>query len=108
MNVLQNQACLVLQVAQFSFPGEITLGKVIEIALLIFIAWVAIRWLSKLFGLLSNKIPRSRFLMKLLEPVSRIGIWFIVIFLIIRVFAPSQEASALRILSRTSSAGSSF
>jgi MscS family membrane protein len=92
MNGLLNQACLALQATQLSLPSPITLGKVAEIALLVLVAWIAIRWLSKLFGLLSSKIPRSRFLMRLLEPVSRIGIWFIVIFAIIRIFAPSQQA----------------
>jgi hypothetical protein len=92
MNCLLNQACLALQATQLSLPSPITLGKVAEIALLVLVAWIAIRWLSKLFGLLSSKIPRSRFLMRLLEPVSRIGIWFIVIFAIIRIFAPSQQA----------------
>jgi MscS family membrane protein len=62
------------------------------IALLILVGWVAIRWLSKLFNLLSDKIPRSRFLMKFLEPISRIGIWFVVIFVTIRILAPSQQA----------------
>ena len=71
MNGLENQASLALQVIQFPFPKQVTLSKVAEIMLFIFVAWAAIRWLSKLFGLLSNKLPRSRFLMKLLEPVSR-------------------------------------
>lgn len=92
MHGIQNRFCLALQLNQFSFPSEITLGRLIDILLLILIAWIAIRWLAKLFNLLGNKVPRSRFLMRLLEPVSRIGIWFIVIFLTIRILAPSQQA----------------
>ncbi len=84
--------CLAVQLEQFSLPEKITFGKVAAIALLILIAWLAIRWLAKLFNLLGSKIPRSRFLMKLLEPAARIGIWFLVIFLIIRLLAPSYEA----------------
>jgi MscS family membrane protein len=81
-----------LKTTQSSFPSQITIGRLIDAALLILIGWIAIRLLSKLLNFLSNKIPRSRFLMKFLEPVSRIGIWFIVFFLSIRILAPSKEA----------------
>jgi MscS family membrane protein len=81
-----------LQLNQLSFPNKITFGKLAEIVLLIFVAWIVIRWLSKFINLLSNKISRSRFFMKFLEPVCRIGIWFVVIFLSIRIIAPSREA----------------
>ena len=84
--------CLAVQLTEFSLPEEITLTRLLEVAVLILIGWIAIRSLSKLFTFLSNRIPRSRFLMKLLEPVSRIGIWFAVIFLVIRILAPSQQA----------------
>lgn len=92
MNGMPDQICLALQLTEFSFPNRITFGNLTEAAILILIAWIAIRWLSKLFNLLASKIPRSRFLMKMLEPASRIGIWFLVFFLIIRILAPSQEA----------------
>jgi len=92
MHGIQNHFSLALQLNQFSFPSEISFGRLINILLLILIAWIAIRWLARLFKLLGNKVPRSRFLMRLLEPVSRIGIWFIVIFLTIRILAPSQQA----------------
>jgi MscS family membrane protein len=81
-----------LQLSKISFPDKISFGKLAQIVILILVAWIVIRWLSKLFDLLSNKISRSRFLMKLLEPVCRIGIWFVVIFLSIRLLAPSNEA----------------
>jgi MscS family membrane protein len=92
MHGIQIWFCLAVQLTEFSFPNKITFGRLMEIALLILIGWITIWWLSKLFNMLGNKIPRSRFLMKLLEPASRIGIWFVVIFLIIRILAPSQEA----------------
>ena len=92
MNGTLSPFILALQLVQFSLPERITLSKLTEAALLILIAWIVIRWLAKLFNLLSYKIPRSRFLMKFLEPASRIGIWFVVIFAIIRIFAPSQQA----------------
>jgi MscS family membrane protein len=81
-----------LQLSQIPLQDKITVGKLAQIALLILVAWVVIRWLSRIFDLLSNKILRSRFLLKLLEPICRIGIWFAVIFLSIRIFAPSHEA----------------
>lgn len=90
MSAIKGEFCLAVQLTDFSLPKEITVGRLMEIMLLILIGWVAIWWLAKLFNLLGNRIPRSRFLMKLLEPVSRIGIWFIVIFLTIRILVPQQ------------------
>lgn len=81
-----------VQLERISLPAQITLGRVAQILLLALVAWIVIRWLSRLFRLLGDKIPRSRFLMKLLEPAARIGIWFATIFLSIRILAPSQEA----------------
>lgn len=81
-----------VQLERISLPTQITLGRVAQILLLALVAWIAIRSLSRLFRLLGDKIPRSRFLMKLLEPAARIGIWFATIFLSIRILAPSQEA----------------
>jgi len=92
MSATKGDFFLAVQLSDIALTREITVGRFMEIILLIFLGWVAIRWLSKLFNFLSNRIPRSRFLMKLLEPVSRIGIWFVVIFIIIRIFAPSQQA----------------
>ncbi len=83
---------LAVQLERISLPAQITLGRVAQILLLALVAWIVIRWLSRLFRLLGDKIPRSRFLMKLLEPAARIGIWFATIFLSIRILAPSQEA----------------
>jgi small-conductance mechanosensitive channel len=81
-----------IELDRISLPGEVTPGKILEIVVLVIAAWAVIRWLSKLFQLLGGKIPRSRFLMKLLEPAARIGIWFAAIFVSIRILAPSHEA----------------
>ena len=70
---------------------KITLGNILESAATILIAWVLIRLSSRLFNLISGKIPRSRFIMKLLEPATRIGLWFLAIFAVIGIFAPSEQ-----------------
>jgi MscS family membrane protein len=72
---------------QYSF----TTGKILESIAIILIVWFLVHMASRLFLLLSEKIPRSRFLTKLLEPITRIGFWFLAIFLIIDILAPSQE-----------------
>ncbi len=91
MDILPNQAILALQLSQFSFPSRLRFINFVEILILILFAWASIRLLSKLFNLFGDKIPRSRFFMKMLEPASRIGIWFLAMFLIIRIIAPTQE-----------------
>jgi MscS family membrane protein len=91
MLLMQLPTCLAVQLPQIPFPKQVTVGKLVAIVVLILVAWIAIRWLSILLELLSKKMPRSRFVMKFMEPASRIGIWFLAIFLIIRILAPTQE-----------------
>ncbi len=88
---MPSQTVLALQIPRNSILDRMTFGNLTTIAAIILVAWVLIRWLSKLFSLLSRKIPRSRFVMRLLEPSVRIGLWFVAIFAIIRILAPSQE-----------------
>jgi MscS family membrane protein len=90
MSAIKGDFSLAVQLPDLSLPKEISIVHMMEIVLLTLIGWVVIRWLSKLFDLLGERFPRSRFLMKLLEPVSRIGIWFIVIFLSIWIIVPQQ------------------
>jgi small-conductance mechanosensitive channel len=84
-------ALLALQLPQTSFLEKVTLGNVFEGVMIILIAWIGIRLSSRLFNLLSEKIPRARFLTKMLEPATRIGLWFLAVLFIINILAPSDN-----------------
>lgn len=84
-------AFFALQTSQISFLEKVTLGNVLESIAIILIAWLLVRLSSRLFNFLSGRIPRSRFLTKLLEPATRIGLWFLAIFTIIGILAPSDQ-----------------
>jgi MscS family membrane protein len=91
MHSMHNQLFLALQIIRSSILDRMTLGNLTLVAIIIFIAWISIRFLSRLFNLFARQIPRSRFVMRLLEPATRIGLWFLAIFLVIRILAPTQE-----------------
>jgi len=82
---------LAMQSSDESILEKITLGNILESVVIILVAWILIRFSSRLFNLISGKIPRSRFIMKLLEPAVRIWLWFLAIFAVITIFAPSEQ-----------------
>ena len=91
MPAIPLQSFLALQTSQYSFMEKVTPINVLECIVIILVAWFLVRLTSRLFILLSEKIPRARFLTKLLEPATRIGLWFLAVFAIISILAPSSE-----------------
>ena len=91
MFAFQEQEVNATETSQYSFLEKITLGNILECVAIVFIAWFLVRLTSRLFTLLSEKIPRARFLAKLLAPVTRIGLWFLAIFAVVSILAPSGE-----------------
>ena len=91
MPAIALQSFLALQTTQYSFMEKVTPINVLECIVIILVAWFLVRLTSRLFILLSEKIPRARFLTKLLEPATRIGLWFLAVFAIISILAPSSE-----------------
>ena len=84
-------ALLLLQFGDFSALQQFTLGSILEAVITLFLAWLVIRWISRLFESLSHRSTRARFLAKWLEPVFRITIWFAAIFACFSILAPSRE-----------------
>jgi len=81
---------------QQEVPGRIlehlTSGRIFVAALLLAAAWLVIRWLARLLEFLSHQAPRGRFLIRWVEPIARLGIWFAAIFLSFNLLAPSRES----------------
>ncbi len=92
MSMASSYMALALQETPFSLVERITAGRVATSLLVLLVAWVLIRWISRFFNLLSARVPRSRFLMRLLEPAVRIGMWFVAIFIVFSLLAPTREA----------------
>ncbi len=68
-----------------------TLGRIARVGLILVITWLLIRYSSRLLDLLAARGPRARFLVKWLEPILRITLWFLAIFVSFDVLAPSRE-----------------
>lgn len=68
-----------------------TVTRIVTVVLLIFFTWALIRLLATFFAIFSLKFPRSRFLIRLLEPALRIGLWFFAIISSFSLLAPSSQ-----------------
>jgi small-conductance mechanosensitive channel len=70
---------------------QMTLGNIVTALMILALAWLTIRWSSRLLEFLGGKVARARFFFIQLEPVIRITAWFAAAFFIISLLAPSQE-----------------
>ena len=82
---------LFLQATPPSILQQFTLSRIATAVIALFLAWLAIRWISGSLEVLSRRSTRARFLVKWLEPVLRITIWFIALILCFDLLAPSRE-----------------
>lgn len=83
---------LLLQTAKApTLLQDFTVVRLLGALLTMTLAWLAIRWVARGLELLSRRGTRARFFIKWLEPISRIGIWFIALLISIDLLAPSRE-----------------
>ncbi|MCC6590216.1 MAG: mechanosensitive ion channel [Bryobacterales bacterium] len=79
-----------LQVAPSALQ-QFTLMMVLKAVAVVAVAGLLIRWLTQSLESVSQRSARSRFLVKWLQPVLRITIWFGAIMLCFNLLAPSRE-----------------
>ncbi|NWG13696.1 MAG: mechanosensitive ion channel [Acidobacteria bacterium] len=91
MGRISSHMPLALEATPFSLLEHVTFWRVMTGLLVLLAAWVLVRYISRLFALLGSRVPRSRFLVRLLEPAVRIGVWFAVLFIVFSLLAPTQE-----------------
>ncbi len=75
-----------LNVLQFFTPG-----RVFSVALILFVTWLLIRYAGKFLNMIGARGPRARFVVKWIEPILRITLWFTAIFISFGLLAPSRE-----------------
>lgn len=69
-----------------------TFGKIVTVVFLLLLAWLIIRYSTKLLNVvLRSSGLRARFLFKWIEPILRITVWFLAIFLSFYVLAPNTQ-----------------
>ena len=71
---------------------RLPLRNILEAALVILLAWAAIRWTEKLVEFMGQRTPRARFFFNRLQPVIRVGLWMGALLLCVNLLAPSREA----------------
>lgn len=84
-------AIVFFQSAAPALLQRFTYRNVAGSVLVLFLAWFLIRWLSGGLEALSRRSTRARFFIKWLEPVVRIGVWFIALLICLDLLAPSRE-----------------
>ena len=82
---------LLLQLAPPSILREFTVQRIGASVVTILTAWILIRWTSRALDTMSRRSTRARFVIKWIEPILRIGIWFLAILICVNLLAPSRE-----------------
>lgn len=72
--------------------GQITVGKILFVVVLVIATWILLKWLRGFLTRLERHNPRLRFLFRQVEPPLRILIWFGALLLAAEIIAPSREA----------------
>jgi small-conductance mechanosensitive channel len=68
-----------------------TLGRIAAVVGILTATWLIIRYATKLLDALSLRTPRARFVVKWVEPVLRIALWFGAAFACFSLLSPSRE-----------------
>ena len=82
---------MLLQLASPSILQEFTFRRIGATVLTLVAAWLLIRWTSRALESMSGRSTRARFFIKWIEPILRIGIWFVAILICVNLLAPSRE-----------------
>ncbi len=81
----------VLDAPHLDFLRYFSFGRIATVVLIFAGAWLLIRYTTRLLDLVSLRGPRARFAVKWIQPVLRIGIWFIAAFASFDLLSPSRE-----------------
>ncbi len=76
---------------QLDLLRHFTFSRLTSVTLVLVAAWLLIRYTSRLLNSLGSRGPRARFVVKWVEPVLRITLWFAAIFISFDLLSPSQE-----------------
>jgi small-conductance mechanosensitive channel len=68
-----------------------TPARVASVVLVLAVTWLVIRYATQLLNLLASRGPRTRFLVKWMEPILRITLWFAAMFIAVDLLAPTRE-----------------
>jgi MscS family membrane protein len=76
---------------QPNFLRYFTIARLATVAAIFVVTWVLIRYATRFLDLVSRRGPRARFAAKWIEPVLRIGLWFLAGFAAFDLLSPSRE-----------------
>ncbi len=81
-----------LLVAENELLSQFTIGRLAAAAIVLVLAWMLIRVLTGLLEALGTRSVQTRFLVKWLEPLLRIALWFGAAFMCVSLLAPGRDA----------------
>jgi MscS family membrane protein len=68
-----------------------TPARVVSVVLVLAVTWLVIRYTSQFLNMLASRGPRARFVVKWMEPILRITLWFVAMFIAVDLIAPTRE-----------------
>ncbi len=82
---------LLQQGPQINFLRYFTFGRIATVIAIFTLTWASIRYATRFLDLVSQRGPRARFAVKWIQPVLRIGLWFLASFAAFDLLSPSRE-----------------
>src|SRR5581483_4154928 len=79
------------QSPEFEVFQYFTLTRIATVLLVLLATWILIRYISRVLDAVAARGTRVRFIAKLIEPVARILLWCIAVFICFSLLAPSRE-----------------
>jgi len=72
--------------------ATLTLQNILLVLAAFAVVWVILHYLSRVFASLAQGRPRTRFIVRMVEPAIRILLWFAAVLFAINLLSPSQDA----------------
>lgn len=72
--------------------ASLTLANILAVLAAFGLVWILLHYLSRLFASMAQGRPRTRFIVRMVEPAIRILLWFGAMLFAISLLAPSKDA----------------
>jgi small-conductance mechanosensitive channel len=72
--------------------SQITISKLFFAIVVVTLAWLLLKWMTRFFQRIETHSPRLRFLANQLQPPIRIFVWFSALMLVVDIIAPTRDA----------------
>lgn len=90
VNILMTAAVFQVQDVTPSFADYLTTVRLIGVLATLAVAFAVVYAITVALRFFGERVPRARFFFKRLEPIARVGVWFIALLVVLNELAPTD------------------